>query len=351
MKGILAYVALSTIVVSCSATNRNESPAGGGAMEEAAAQQATVSNPDEGVFATLYTSRGNIVCRLEYEKCPMTVANFVGLAEGSITNKAREAGTPFYDGLTFHRVIPDFMIQGGDPEGSGRGGPGYRFPDEFHATLRHDGPGVLSMANAGPGTNGSQFFITHKATPWLDDKHTVFGRVVEGQQVVDAIAGNDVVDSVRIERRGAAAAGFRADQEMFDHLVATHGDRARGGQDAALEARLPGATVTESGLRYVITQEGSGSPPGRTTPVQVHYTGTLLDGKKFDSSHDRGEPIAFNVGTGMVIPGWDETILDMKRGEKRTVIIPPALGYGARGMPPVIPGNAYLVFDVELVSF
>lgn len=320
-------------------------------MADATQAQSIAANPNEGMFATFYTSKGTIVCRLEFEKCPMTVTNFVGLAEGTIKNSARDSGKPYYDGLIFHRVIPDFMIQSGDPEGNGRGGPGYRFPDEFDPTLRHDGPGVLSMANAGPATNGSQFFITHKATPWLDDKHTVFGRVVEGQDVVNAIAVNDALDSVRIERKGSAAEAFKADQSAFDELVKSNGKRTESKMDALLESRLPGAEKTESGLRFVITQKGKGKHPAKGTKVKVHYTGTLLDGHKFDSSYDRGEPIEFVVGAGQVIKGWDEAVLSMKMGEKRTVIIPPSLGYGPNGYPPVIPGNAYLVFEMELVSF
>ena len=156
----------------------------------------------EGLYAEMETNRGTILLILEHEKTPVTVANFVGLAEGRIKNNAKAAGVPYYDGITFHRVIPDFMIQGGDPEGSGRGGPGYKFGDEFNPSLMHNTPGVLSMANAGPRTNGSQFFITHIPTPWLDGKHTVFGRVVEGQDVVDSIGQGDKIISLKIIRHG-----------------------------------------------------------------------------------------------------------------------------------------------------
>lgn len=171
----------------------------------------------DGLYARLYTTRGEILCRLEFEKTPLTVCNFVGLAEGKLKTQTR-SGQPFYNGLKFHRVIPDFMIQGGCPQGTGTGGPGYRFRDEIVASLRHDGPGILSMANAGPGTNGSQFFITHKETPWLDGRHTVFGRVVKGQDVVDAVRQGDTIDKIVIIRSGAAAEAFGADQEMFDRL-------------------------------------------------------------------------------------------------------------------------------------
>lgn len=177
-------------------------------------EEAPARLPD-GLYARLTTNRGEILCRLEFEKCPITVANFVGLAEGTQKSN-RPAGTKFYDGLTFHRVIANFMIQGGCPEGSGRGGPGYRFKDEIVPELKHDKPGVLSMANAGPGTNGSQFFITHVPTPWLDGKHTVFGHVVAGQEIVNAIRQGDKIQRVEIERFGAAAEAFKPGNEAFD---------------------------------------------------------------------------------------------------------------------------------------
>lgn len=173
----------------------------------------------DGLYALMDTSKGEILLRLEFEKVPMTVVNFVGLAEGTI-NSNRGAGVRFYDGLKFHRVIEKFMIQGGDPRGNGSGGPGYNFPDEFHPQLGHDGPGVLSMANAGRNTNGSQFFITHVATPHLNGIHTVFGQVVKGQEVVDAIRKGDKLCRVNIIRAGANARGFVADQANFDRLLA-----------------------------------------------------------------------------------------------------------------------------------
>jgi len=186
-------------------------------------------NLEPGMYARIETSRtvngaNSILISLEYEKVPMTVINFVGLAEGTIEH-SREDSPRFYDGLTFHRVIDDFMIQGGDPQGTGRGGPGYRFPDEFDASLRHDRAGILSMANAGPNTNGSQFFITHEPTPWLDGRHAVFGRVVDGQRVVDAIRQGDRMRRVEIIRIGEAAQRFETDQAAFDELRARAGGR------------------------------------------------------------------------------------------------------------------------------
>lgn len=164
----------------------------------------------EGLYAEMNTNKGTIILFLEHLKTPLTVANFVGLAEGKLPNRAFPPGDAYYNGLTFHRVIPDFMIQGGDPGGDGRGGPGYRFKDEFDRTLTHSGPGILSMANAGPGTNGSQFFITHVPTPWLDGKHTVFGKVVDGQTVVDAIQQGDRIETLTIIRNGASVQDYDA---------------------------------------------------------------------------------------------------------------------------------------------
>ncbi len=332
--------------------------AGGLCFASASPAADTVKKLTDGLYAKFVTSKGEIVVQLEFEKAPLTVTNFVGLAEGTKdSNKGK--GVHFYDGLTFHRVIPDFMIQGGDPTGSGAGGPGYNFPDEFDSSLQHSGPGVLSMANAGPGTNGSQFFITHVATPWLDGKHTIFGHVVSGQDVVNKIAQGDKIESLTIIRVGDKAKAFKADQKAFDAILNKAADTGQAKEKAAAEAqqatikqKWPKAISTPSGLMYVVTQQGSGdTTPPKGATVTAHYTGTLLDGTKFDSSVDRGQPFQFPVGMGRVIKGWDEAFLGMKKGEKRTLIIPPALAYGSRGAGGVIPPNATLVFDVELLDF
>ena len=303
----------------------------------------------DGLFARINTDRGDIVVSLEFQRTPLTVINFVALAEGTMD---ATGGRRFYDGLVFHRVIADFMIQGGCPQGTGTGGPGYRFPDEFVPELRHDGPGVLSMANSGPGTNGSQFFITHVATPWLDNGHTVFGRVVQGQDVVDAIRQGDRINTVRIIRNGDLANRFQADQAAFDAVMLEITAPARERHEADLAAvreMLPDASTTDSGIRFVIEQPGTGARPTTGQTVQVNYVGSLLSGEVFDRSAE-GRPIEFQAGIGRVIPGWDEMVLDMQVGERRKVIIPPELGYGERGAGGVIPPNAFLVFEMELVN-
>jgi peptidylprolyl isomerase len=308
----------------------------------------------DGLFARIRTTRGDIVLRLEYQKVPLTVCNFVALAEGAMSVAG---GKPFYDGLTFHRVIADFMIQGGDPQGTGSGGPGYRFPDEIDDTLKHDGPGVLSMANAGPDTNGSQFFITHVATPWLDGKHTVFGRVVSGQDVVNAIRQGDKIEAITIIRNGQGAGAFKADQAAFDALQRTAAERAAGrirarrdADIALIQQKYPNATRAPSGIYYIIQQEGTGAKAGSGKTVSVNYKGMFLSGEVFDNSDLHG-PLEFQTGSGQIIPGFDEAVADMKQGEKRLVALPPELAYGERGAGNgAIPGNSFLIFELELVQ-
>ena len=306
----------------------------------------------EGMYAKIKTNKGDIMLELEFEKTPLTVANFVGLAEGKIKNNKKKVGEPYYDGLKFHRVIADFMIQGGCPDGNGMGGPGYQFPDEIHPDLKHSGPGILSMANAGPGTNGSQFFITHKETPWLDGKHTVFGKVTEGQDVVDAIAQDDKIIEIDIIRKGENAKKFDSkaifDKEL-EKLEKQAAEKAKKAKEAIDELKK-GAKVTSSGLAYKIIKKGTGAKAEAGKTVSVHYTGKLSNGTKFDSSYDRNQPIEFELGRGRVIKGWDEGISLLNVGSKATFIIPPDLAYGARGAGGVIPPNATLIFDVELVE-
>lgn len=307
----------------------------------------------EGVFAVIDTAKGEIVLELFYKQTPLTVTNFVGLAEGTL-NAAK--GKPFYDGLKFHRVIAEFMIQGGDPLGNGTGGPGYKFGDEIVDSLKFTGPGILAMANAGPGTNGSQFFITHVATPWLDGKHTIFGHVVDeaSQKTVNAIAQNDKINSIRIYRQGDEAKGFTATQADFDRLVKEVADREAAEREKELASVIEGCEKDSNGIYFKITKEGSGPKCGSGKFVTTEYKGALTDGTVFDGSAKllRGghEPLNFTTGAGQMIPGFDIMVQDMSQGEVRTVVLPPELGYGSRGYPGVIPGNAYLVFDIELVS-
>lgn len=306
----------------------------------------------DGLYAKFNTSKGAIVVNLEFEKTPGTVGNFVALAEGNLENDAKPQGTPYYDGLKFHRVIPDFMIQGGCPQGTGTGNPGYKFDDEFHTDLKHDGPGVLAMANAGPGTNGSQFYITHIATDWLDGKHTVFGKVIEGQDIVDAVAQDDTLDTLEIIRVGEAAESFNA-IEAFRTFEGSREKRIAAEREAAraeLDKLAAGFDETASGLRYQIIQKGAGKKAEKGNMVSVHYKGQLADGTVFDSSYKRNSPLDFQVGVGQVIAGWDEGICLLNVGDKARLVIPSDLGYGSAGAGGVIPPDATLVFDVELMD-
>jgi peptidyl-prolyl cis-trans isomerase A (cyclophilin A) len=313
---------------------------------------------DTGIYAEIETNKGKILLLLEYQKTPVTVANFIALAEGKNTEVKDEKlkGKPFYDGLKFHRVIPDFMIQGGDPAGNGSGGPGYSFKDEF-TDLKHDKPGILSMANSGPKTNGSQFFITHKATPWLDGKHTIFGHVVTGMDIVNSIAQDDVILKVTIIRKGAEAKKFDAAKIFSGYFTnkaederkqveKEEKDRALANEKIAKE--FANGKTTTSGLKYIVITEGSGATPTAASNVKVHYTGMLVDGKVFDSSVQRGEPIDF--GLNQVIKGWTEGLQLMKEGSKYKFFIPYNLAYGERAMGGVIPAKSDLIFEVELIK-
>lgn len=307
----------------------------------------------DGVYAVIDTNKGDIVVELFYKETPMTVCNFVGLAEGTLD---AAKGKPFYDGLIFHRVIANFMIQGGDPDGKGTGGPGYRFPDEFVDNLKHNTAGILSMANAGPGTNGSQFFITHVPTPWLDGKHTVFGRVVKGQDVVNKIAQGDRMNSISIIRKGAEAQKFTATQKDFNTYLAGATERAkqrvaqkREKYEALIKQKFPNAVKNENGVFYTITKAGTGAKAQTGKTLTMKYKGSLLDGTVFDDS-DMHEPLKFVAGAGQLIAGFDQQAVQMAVGEKRTIVIPPELGYGSRGAGGVIPPDSYLVFELELLS-
>jgi FKBP-type peptidyl-prolyl cis-trans isomerase len=305
----------------------------------------------DGIYAKFETNKGDIYTVLEHKKTPLTVANFVALAEGKMQNKAKAIGIPYYNGLKFHRVIPDFMIQGGCPFGNGTGDPGYKFEDEIDTSLTHSGPGILSMANSGPATNGSQFFITHKETPWLDGKHTVFGHVVKGQDVVNAIVQNDSIKSVSILRKGNEANQFIAEKIFADQQAVAAAKKAAAEAALAAAAEKIKATFTNttpSGLKYLVITEGTGAKPTASSNVKVHYEGTFVDGRIFDSSIKRNSPIDFNLN--QVIPGWTEGVQLMKVGSKYKFYIPYQLAYGERGYPGAIPPKSDLIFEVELLQ-
>jgi peptidyl-prolyl cis-trans isomerase A (cyclophilin A) len=323
-----------------------------------------VTNSNDGIFAEFETSKGKIVVQLEYQKVPVTVANFISLAEGTNTVVgANYKGKPFFNGLKFHRVISiangdgnDFMIQGGDPLGNGSGGPGYAFKDEF-TDLKHSRPGVLSMANSGPNTNGSQFFITIIPTPNLDGKHSVFGYVTIGQELVNTMKKDDLIKSIKIVRKGSEAMKFDAAKVFGDYFAnkATEEklqaekdakERAIAAEKVAIE--FANAKTTASGLKYLVITEGTGAKPVATSNVKVHYTGMLLNGKVFDSSVQRGQPIDF--GLNQVIPGWTEGVQLMSEGSKYKFLIPSNLAYGDRGAGGVIPPKSDLIFEVELLK-
>lgn len=334
---------------------------------------------DKGLYAEIITEKGTIFLELYPEKAPLTVANFVGLAQGKLkvfdSIKHKE---PYYDSIKFHRVISDFMIQGGDPTGTGSGGPGYKFFDEADNGLIHE-KGTLSMANAGPNTNGSQFFITHVATPHLNGKHTVFGQVLDGQDVVDAIEQNDLMLEVNIIKKGLKYKWFYNPSKVFkqeyEKLEAEY--RKEEERMAKLEAqekvRLieakaktqseyksyfydlvkqehPEAKQTESGLVYLIKEEGKGDNPKKGDKVSLHYTGTHLFGGKFDSSVDRGQPLEFEYEVMNLIKGFNEGVGLSPEGTKVELFIPYFLAYGENGKRPQIPGYADLIFDIEILS-
>ncbi|RKS14911.1 peptidylprolyl isomerase [Flavobacterium sp. 120] len=328
----------------------------------------------EGIFATISTNKGDIVLELEYKKTPVTVANFIALAEGKNTFVTNEKlkGKPFFDGLKFHRVIKDFMIQGGDPSGNGSGGPGYAFKDEI-TDLKHNKPGILSMANSGPTTNGSQFFITHKETPWLDGKHTVFGHVTEGMNVVNSIAANDVITKVTIVKKGVLAKKFDAPKVFSDYFNNKSEDQKKvasviTAKKAYLATTKATATTTPSGLAYKITQKGTGVKPANGTTFYFHYAGYFEDGTLFDSSYEdvcksygkydanraaqngyQAFPFEAGKKDGM-IPGFIEGLENMSFGDKAVVFIPSNLAYGERGAGSVIPPNTTLVFELEMLE-
>ncbi|OXA72706.1 peptidylprolyl isomerase [Flavobacterium aquidurense] len=336
------------------------------------AKAAPATNPNDGIFATISTTKGDIVLSLEYIKTPVTVANFISLAEGNNPNVKVERlkGKPFYDGLKFHRVINDFMIQGGDPDGNGSGGPGFAFKDEFVEELKFEKGGVLAMANSGPATNGSQFFITHKETPWLNGKHTIFGHVVSGMDNVNKIVQDDIMTKITITRKGEAAKKFNAVKVLADDVKKQEAKKAESkkviaDKAAYFAATKAKATTTASGLKYVVTKKGTGIKGAEGSNIYFHYAGYFENGDLFDSSmatvakaygkYDANRdaqkgyqsfPFAVGKKDGM-IPGFIEALDMMTDGEKAIFFLPSNLAYGEKGAGGVIPPNATLIFEIE----
>lgn len=340
------------------------------------------TNLPDGLYAEIETPKGNILLQLEYEKTPITVANFVSLAEGNnefVTRNLKDK--PFFDGLKFHRVIADFMIQGGDPLGTGSGDAGYKFKDEI-TDLKFDKGGLLAMANSGPATNSSQFFITHKETPWLDGKHTIFGHVVEkGMETVNAIAQDDAITSIKIIRKGEKAKKFDAPKVFSDYFKV---DNEKQKKQAAIDAAALGkvttakiaffadkkasATKTASGLQVAIFEKGTGKKPAKGSRVFVSYAGFLENGTLFDTSspeiatafgkfdpqraaQNGYQNLPFDIGTkGAMIPGFEEGLSLLNIGDKALLFIPSNIGYGENGAGNVIPPNANIIFEVQLLE-
>jgi cyclophilin family peptidyl-prolyl cis-trans isomerase len=307
----------------------------------------------DGIYANILTTKGTIKIKLEHTKAPITVANFVNLAEGRINNNYKSKGVSFYDGLIFHRVINDFMIQGGCPESKGTGGPGFKFDDEFHKDLKHDKPGTLSMANSGPNTNGSQFFITHNSTTWLDGKHSVFGYVVSGQEIVDKIENNDEIKTIKIQKTGNSVKKWNSVKIFNDYNEDKKIQKDKLNKEVLnkIFSVTKGMEKTKSGLFYLIDNKGNNDFSSIGSTVSVHYTGKLIDGTIFDSSYQRNNPISFVIGKGQVIKGWDEGILKIAKGGSAKLVIPSDLAYGENGAGGIIPPNSTLIFDVELIDF
>lgn len=359
MKKLITILTAAVLVTSCTTVKIPDSMS----KEE-------YSNLKDGLYAQMETNKGTMTIELFEEDAPLTVANFVGLAEGTKENKAKPLGTPFYDGIVFHRVIKDFMIQGGDPDGKGTGGPGYSFEDEFFSDRKHDTKGILSMANSGPATNGSQFFITEVPTPWLDGRHTIFGQVIEGLEVVDAIANVEKgaqdrpkeeirMDHVYIIRKGDKYKNYDGGK-AFEKAQAENKkkmDEMKAKEQAEKDVEInrqkdltAKAQKTASGLMYYIEKEGTGAMPVQGDELEVHYTLRLNDGEKLDSSYDRNQPLTAVVGETQLIPGWMEALTMFKKGTKVFLIIPSDLGYGPQGAGGVIPPNATLYFDMEVLD-
>ncbi len=361
------------------------------------------SYPDleDGLYAEFVTNKGTMVAKLHYDKVPATVASFVALAEGTHPLVSDEyKGKPFYDGITFHRVMDKFMIQAGDPSASGSGSPGFKFDDEFHPELKHDKPGILSMANPGPNSNGSQFFIMEFPWPSLDNRHAVFGELVKGLEIQDSISNVKVIDpkarnhkpvedvvitKLNIIKIGSEAKSFNAVAVIEEQFPKIKENQAKIKEEAQNEAKaksevakaeflkknetLDGRRIeSPTGMAMIFTHESNGVTPSATDKVNIDCAGYFENGElfwttwktvaekngKLDERQDKGggyKPFAMPYNEkATLVAGFREAMLNMKIGDKARVYIPYYLGYGERGNPPVIPANSNLVFDIELVS-
>ena len=339
----------------------------------------------DGIYAEFVTNKGTFVAKLDNETAPLTVSNFVALAEGTNTMvDSAYAGKPYYDGLNFHRVIKDFMIQGGDPKGDGSGNPGYTFPDEVNDSIRFSGKGLLAMANSGPATNGSQFFVTLKETPWLNGKHTIFGEIVLGQEIVDSIGGMETekpgdkpkqaitIEKVNIINKGNI--GIPSFENLMANLEKERLEKEErltkisDKKAEELNAIRAQADSLASGVKIYFNEKGEGEQPKEGDKILMNYAGYLANGSMFDSNvlenAERFEmvderrkaanqyapvPTDYSQNAGL-IPGFREGLLNMKVGDKTTIFIPAHLGYGERGVPGVIPPGSELIFELELVE-
>lgn len=338
------------------------------------------SHPDltNGLYAEINTNRGDMIINLNFKETPITVANFVSLSEGSNKEVNPEySGKKYYDGLIFHRVIENFMIQGGCPLGNGTGNPGYQFADEFNENLKHIGPGILSMANSGPNTNGSQFFITHKNTPWLDGVHTVFGNVVKGLEVVDSIKQNDTIKSVSIIRVGREAKSFKASKifsKQIEDEKAIKEQKELKFKTLMLQMKTKhndlktDSKSTRSGLQYTITYKGDGQKVDPSKTVMANYSVFFEDGSLLDTSllnlaeeyemvnesrkiTNRYSPLACKLGADdPLIPGFKEGLKLLSIGDKATLFLPYYLGYGEAGRGNQVPPKSNLIFEVEIIE-
>lgn len=328
------------------------------------------SYPD-GLYAELLTNRGEIVLRLAFEKTPMTSAGFVGLAEGTIHNEAFPEGTPYYDGSIFHRVVPEHVIQAGAPPVEGKSGPGYVIPNEIAEGLSHKEAGILGMANGGPHTNGSQFYITLGDRSYLDGDYTVFGRVHAGMPVVRQIEQGDVIERVRIVRVGRAARNFHPDTLFFNTLVdqvkqriRDNNERKQKAETAAILGYLPDADLTGGGIQVLVQRDGKGPEPKPGERMVLSYSGkTLLKEIPFVSlqegrpgRRDIPQPFDYTIGETRINPGFDQGVENLRKGEKRLLIVPAGDGYGDSGFYGaaiegrkrfVISPGTSLVYEVE----